>query len=86
MAQPKKPKNAKKVEGTKVFFISPDESPSEEEDKGGMFLEKEDIQIIYYALRAYKPTADEEQRYELLLEEFDEILAIDYNDMIPDMN
>ena len=49
-----------------------------------MFVEKEDIQIIYNALRKYTPTADEEQRYELLLEEFDEILVVDYGVSSPD--
>jgi hypothetical protein len=86
MPQPKKPK---KVDATKVIYVSPDDSPADEEkyeDESGIFLEKKDIHILYNALRAYKPVADEEQRYELLLEEFDEILVVDYNETPSDMN
>ncbi len=80
MAQPKK---AKKATATKVIYTPPDDTPAgEEEDEGesGIFLEKEDLHILYNALRAYKPVADEEQRYALLLEEFDEILVVDYGE------
>jgi len=42
------------------------------EEEGGIFLDKADIQIIYNALKQYKPTPEEAQSYELLLETFDE--------------
>ena len=91
MARSKKLKKIKKVRGTKLFFTPSDESSSEDkededEDIGGVFLEKEDVQIIYNSLRTYKPTAGEEQRYELLLEEFDEILTVDYDETPSDIS
>jgi len=58
----------------------------EDEEEGGMFLEKGDIQIIYNSLRGYKPTEEEEQRCELLLEGFEEILVVDYNEPYQDVN
>jgi hypothetical protein len=36
------------------------------EAAGGILLEKEDIQLIYKALRGYNPTEKEEQLYDLL--------------------
>jgi hypothetical protein len=45
---------------------------------GGMLLEKEDIQLIYKALRSYTPTEKEEQLYDLLVESFEELLATEY--------
>jgi hypothetical protein len=84
----KKPKKTKK--GMKTRLILPGEEMPEvdekDEDEGGMFLEKEDVQIIFSALSKYKPKRKEEQRYELLLEEFDEILVVDYDEAPPDVN
>jgi hypothetical protein len=51
-----------------------------------MFLEKEDMRILLNALRSYKPTPEEEQRHDLLLEELEEILVIDYNEEPEDKN
>ena len=48
------------------------------EAEGGMLLEKEDIQLIYKALRSYTPTGKEEQLYDILVESFEELLAIEY--------
>ena len=45
-----------------------------------LIFEREDIQLLYNALSRYKPTADEDQRYGLLLEELEEILTIDNGD------
>jgi hypothetical protein len=62
-------------------------SPSQQESKadnegeeaaGGMLLEKEDIQLIYKALRSYTPTGKEEQLYDILVESFEELLASEY--------
>jgi hypothetical protein len=48
------------------------------EAEGGILLEKEDIQLIYKALRSYTPTKKEEQLYGILVESFEELLAIEY--------
>ena len=63
-------------------------APEDEEDEyeGGMFLEKESIKLIYNALHEYKPTEDEEHLHSVLLEEFEEILVVDYNEPYPDVN
>jgi hypothetical protein len=92
--KPKKNRRQKKAKKDvkKVILMGNDEddvvSEGEEvdEEESGMFLEKEDIQIIYNALSKYKPPEKEEQRYELLLEEFEEILVVDYNEPYPDIN
>jgi len=87
-----KNKKRKKIENgmrTKIIPVLADNLSSEEEgdeDEGGVFLEKEDIQIIYNSLRGYKPTEEELQRYELLLESFEEILVVDYITPSPDTN
>ena len=46
--------------------------------RGAMVFEQEDIQLLYQALRAYQPTAAEAQLHEILLEQFEEILAVDF--------
>jgi predicted amidohydrolase YtcJ len=62
-------------------------SPSEQQGKadregkeaeGGILLEKEDIQLIYKALRSYSPTDKEAQLHDILVESFEELLAIEY--------
>jgi hypothetical protein len=77
MPQPKKAK--KKLKKTKLIVKT-------DEDEGGVFLDKEEIQIIYNALRSYKPTEDEEHLHSILLEEFEEILVVDYGEPYPDAN
>jgi hypothetical protein len=89
MSQVKKHK--KKPGKTKVILVQADDMSSEENreeefDEGGMFLDKESIQIIFNALSAYKPTEDEEHLHSVLLEEFEEILVADYNEPYPDVN
>jgi hypothetical protein len=49
-----------------------------EEAEGGILLVKEDIQLIYKALRSYTPTEKEEQLYDILVESFEELLATEY--------
>jgi hypothetical protein len=49
-----------------------------EEAAGGILLEKEDIQLIYKALRSYTPTGKEEQLHGILVESFEELLATEY--------
>ena len=48
------------------------------ESTGGILLEKEDIKLIYKALRSYTPTEKEEQLYDILVESFEELLTIEY--------
>jgi hypothetical protein len=54
------------------------EDSKREEARGGILLEKEDIQLIYKALRSYTPTEKEEQLYDILVESFEELLATEY--------
>ncbi len=83
MPQPKKPKKkltkTKKSKQTKLIVET-------DEDEGGIMLEKEDVQLIYNALNSYKPTEKEEYLHSVLLEQFEEILVVDYNEAYPDAN
>ncbi len=88
---PQAKKHKKKTGKTKVILVQADdissvENREEEFDEGGMFLDKESIQIIFNALREYKPTEDEEHLLSVLLEEFEEILVVDYKEPYPDVN
>ena len=81
----KKQKKTDKKNATKII-LSTDEDTAEEDldededDAGGIYLEKEDILLIYRALKNYKPESNEEDMvYEILLEQFEEILIVDYN-------
>jgi len=47
------------------------------EEEGGIFMDMADMQIIYKALKQYKPTQAEAQLYDLLLETFEEEIWID---------
>jgi hypothetical protein len=81
----------KKAARTKITQLPADDISSEEDndeefDEGGMFLDKESIQLIYNALHEYKPTNKEERLHSVLLEEFEEILMVDYNQPYPDAN
>jgi hypothetical protein len=54
-----------------------DDSNSEEA-AGGIFLSKDDIRLIYKALRYYNPTEKEAHLHGILVEEFEELLATEY--------
>ena len=82
MAEQKKKKlkiKADKKNTTKII-LSTDEETNDEEDldedeegEGGIHLEKEDVLLIYKALKHYKPTGDdEEMTHEMLVEQFEE--------------
>ena len=95
MAQTKKKKKPKDKRGKaksrfRTRLILPgEEMPAEEdidENEGGMFLEKEDVRLIYHALREYKPAEKEAHVHSVLLEEFEEILVVDYDEVLPDVN
>jgi hypothetical protein len=88
---PQAKKHKKKTGKTKVILVQADDISSEENreeefDEGGMFLDKESIQLIYNALHEYKPTEKEEHLLSVLLEEFEEILVVDYKEPYPDAN
>jgi hypothetical protein len=85
----KKTKKIKKGMETKIILVPTDEKASENKDneyEGATFLDKESIKLIYNALSIYKPTANEEHLHSVLLEEFEEILVVDYNEPYPDVN
>ena len=74
----------------KSDFVDPDdlvtedngsEEETEDEGRGGMMLEKEDIKLIHKALSQYKPTQEEEHLHGILLEQFEEILESAYVDV-----
>jgi hypothetical protein len=86
MAKQKKKKKANK-NTTKINPMTDEkthEEDIEEEDEGGMHFEKEDVQLIYNALKNYKPTEDEQALYETWLEMFEEMLVVDYGVKLPD--
>jgi hypothetical protein len=49
-----------------------------EEAAGGILFEKEDIQLLYKALRSCTPTEKEEQLHGILVETFEDLLTIEY--------
>ena len=88
MAEQKKKKQKKKADkkNTTKIILSTDEDTAEEDldededEAGGIYLEKEDVLLLYNALKNYQPVSqDEEMLYEILLEQFEEILIVDYN-------
>ena len=93
MPQAKKPKKKhkkiKKGMETKIILVPTDKGALEDKEneyEGSMFLDKESVQLIYNALHEYKPTNEEEHLLSVLLEEFEEILVVDYNEPYPDIN
>ncbi|HJT79055.1 MAG TPA: hypothetical protein VJ739_17800 [Gemmataceae bacterium] len=64
---------------TKTKQATSQHTPKKEEDlRGEIIFEKEDVALLYRALRAYQPREQEAQRHELLVEQFEEILAVDF--------
>jgi hypothetical protein len=81
-----KKKKAKKQNATKVIVSTDEETDEDEEEdaESGMYLEKDDMLLIYKALKNYKPAGDdEEMTHELLVEQFEEILIVDYKVKLP---
>jgi hypothetical protein len=84
--QKKQKKKAKKKNAIKVILSTDEETAADEEDiddeeddQSGMYLEKEDMLLIYKALKNYQPVNDDEEiTHELLVEQFEEILIVDY--------
>jgi hypothetical protein len=93
MAQRKNTKNQKERErrkSMKIILTDIDEDPTEleEEDDGGemsgIYWDKADMKLLYHALMQYKPTGEEKQLWEILCEEFEEILVCDYGEKLPE--
>jgi hypothetical protein len=76
---------------TMLHFLTEDDPASTADDAemeygdSGMLLEKEDVQLIYQALKSYRPTKEEEVLHSTLLEEFEETLVVDYSEDLPDV-
>jgi hypothetical protein len=93
MAEQKKKKKkniADKKQATKVILMTDEDTneekdiDEEEDDESGMYLEKEDMLLIYKALKNYKPVNEEEEMtYEMLIEQLEEILVVDYKVKLP---
>lgn len=82
--QKKKKKKAKKENAIKVILSTDEETDEAEDDESGMYFEKEDVLLIYNALKNYNPVHDDEEMvYELLVEQFEEILIVDYKVKLP---
>jgi hypothetical protein len=83
-------KKTKDVIKTKLLFMPEDDSAQKAQqddgDEAGMLLEKDSVPLIYNALKEYKPTAEEGNLHSVLLEEFEEILVVDYGEPYPDAN
>ena len=88
--QKKHKKQTTKANGTKVILMPGEETTAEEEDideeedESGIYLEKEDVKIIYNALKQYKPADDDEEvARSTLLESFEEMLVVEYRERLP---
>jgi hypothetical protein len=85
----KKKKKAKKKNAIKVILMNNVETAEEEdldeddEEESGMYFEKEDVLLIYNALKNYKPTGDEKALYYTWLEMFEETLVVEYGVKLP---
>jgi hypothetical protein len=85
----KKQKAKKREQATKVILSTDEETEDAEnldldEDGGGIYLEKEDVLVIYNALKNYKPVNDDEEMvYEMLVEQFEETLVVDFKVKLP---
>jgi hypothetical protein len=88
MAKQKKKKKAKKENATKIILMAGEETAEEEnlddeDEESGIYLDKEDVQLLYNALKNYKPTGDEDVLYDTLFEQFEEMLVVDYGVKLP---
>ena len=54
------------------------EDSNSDEAAGGIFLTKDDIRLIYKALRYYPPMEKEAHLHGILVESFEELLATEY--------
>ncbi len=88
----KKPKKTREAGKYKMIFLpsspSSETSPEQHDDEetGGMYVEKDDLTLIYNALRAYRPTEKEKVLHSTLLEVFEEILVVEFGEPYPEVN
>ena len=78
-----KRKKKQKTKAPRTRIIPPGEDMPEDEemdeDESGVFLEEEDVQLIYNALKVYKPAnAKEDQLRDIWLEQFDMMLVVNH--------
>jgi hypothetical protein len=84
-----KKKTADKQNAIKIILSTDEEDLAEEDideekdNEGGMYMEKEDVQLIYNALKNYKPTGTELALYDTWLEMFEETLVVDFGVRLP---
>lgn len=71
---------------TPIGQAEAEDAYNDESGDDGMFLEKQDVQLIYNALREYEPTPDEEHLHVIWLEQFEEMLVVDHGEPYPDAN
>ena len=74
------PGRKKRKSNKQIEVILENKNSDKELAKNGIYLQEEDVKIIYNAIAAYKLTEEEEHLHSLLLEEFEEILVVDYNE------
>ena len=85
----KKKKKAKKKNAIKVILMNDVNTAKEEdldeddEEESGMYLDKEDVLVIYNALKEYKPTEDEDVLHSTLFEQFEQMLVVNYGVRLP---
>ena len=79
-------------EKTQILLMPPDDNSAKselfedeniDEETGGMYLHKEDIHLLYNALKAYKPVGEENNLHGVLLEELEELLVVEYGVRLP---
>ena len=82
-----KQKTSRKGEGPKKTLLRfVDLERAEKAAESGMFVEKDDLLLLYHALDAYKPSEKEKQLHGILLEQFEEILISDLGGIPPQVN
>jgi hypothetical protein len=79
-------KRQEKEKDLKTALIFSAEDLDDDSYESGMFIGKEEAQIIYNALKEYKPTEKEDHLHGILLEGFEEMLVCDYGEPYPDAN
>ena len=71
-----------------ILTDTPDDTGDEEEEDvtemGGILWDKADMKLLYHALLHYKPAEEEKHLWDILCEEFEEILVCDYGEAIPE--
>ena len=85
----KQRKQRKIDESMKIILTDTRDATAEQEEEdvtemGGILWDKADMQLLYHALMHYKPTEEEKQLWDILCEEFEEILVCDYGETLPE--